>query len=306
MPGKGLLVTGSHRSGSTWVGQTLARAPGVGYIQEPFSLGVRPGLCTIPWRYWFTYVCPENEAAYRPALQRTLAFDYRLGTGLRSLRSPKDAAWMVRDLALCQKHRWTAARPLMKDPIALFSAEWLADTFDLDVIVLIRHPAAFAGSLKRLNWTHDFNHFLRQPLLMRDHLHPFAEEIEAFASKDQDILDQAALLWKIMHHQIQGYQTRRPDWVFIRHEDLSRDPIGGFAHLFERFGLEMTPQVRTHIEGTTRAPAGEVPDGTIHHLQRNSKANIFRWKDRLTPEEITRIRTAVGPVSDAFYTKADW
>ncbi len=60
------------------------------------------------------------------------------------------------------------ATPLVKDPIALFSAEWLAATFDMRVLVMIRHPAAFAASIRRRGWRHRFADFLEQPLLMRD------------------------------------------------------------------------------------------------------------------------------------------
>jgi hypothetical protein len=74
--------------------------------------------------------------------------------------------------------------PLIKDPIALFAAEWLADVFGVRVVVLIRHPAAFAASLKRLNWTHPFGDFLAQPLFMRDLLAPFEEDIRRFAAAE--------------------------------------------------------------------------------------------------------------------------
>ena len=36
-----ILVTGSHRSGTTWAGQMLATAPGIGYIHEPFNCDIR-------------------------------------------------------------------------------------------------------------------------------------------------------------------------------------------------------------------------------------------------------------------------
>ena len=32
-----ILVTGSHRSGSTWVGKMIASHPRVAYVEEPFN-----------------------------------------------------------------------------------------------------------------------------------------------------------------------------------------------------------------------------------------------------------------------------
>ena len=37
--------------------------------------------------------------------------------------------------------------PLIKDPIAIFSADWLADKYDMNVVVLSRHPLGFISSL---------------------------------------------------------------------------------------------------------------------------------------------------------------
>ena len=78
----------------------------------------------------------------------------------------------------------------MKAPLGVFSAGWLASTFDLDVVILIRHPAAVAHSYKRLQWRHPFSDFLRQPKLMEEHLSSFAPQIERYARTEQNLVDQ--------------------------------------------------------------------------------------------------------------------
>ena len=104
-----------------------------------------PGSATRSFPTDFTYVTPETEAAWLPALRDTLAWRYALGPEVRSLRTPRDAARMVRDLAYFESMRRRGARMVMKDPIALFSAEWLSTRFDMPVVVIIRHPAAFVA-----------------------------------------------------------------------------------------------------------------------------------------------------------------
>ena len=141
-----ILVTGSHRSGTGWLGQVLAASPaGVGWIWEPFSILHRPGTCAVEFPYWFPYVTDENGQAYESAVADTLAWRYRPAAELRSLRSPKDAARMARDWYSFSGHRRRGSIPVLKDPIALFSSEWLASRFGMDVAVLIRHPAAFTA-----------------------------------------------------------------------------------------------------------------------------------------------------------------
>src|SRR5436190_552737 len=125
---RSILVTGSHRSGTGWVGQVLAASPAaVGYVWEPFSILHRPGTC--------------------------------------------------------------AAQP----------------------VLLVRHPAAFAASVKRLHLRHPFGDFLAQPLMLRDWLGPFRAELEAFARAEQEIVDQAILLWNVIHHALAAYRARHPD-----------------------------------------------------------------------------------------------
>src|SRR5262249_14420834 len=154
--GRPILVTGAHRSGTTWVGRMLALAPGVAYVHEPFNPRTAAGLSPARFDRYFTVVTSENEARYRPGLERTLSFRYGLGAQLGWLRGTADVARTGRDWYRTERSRLTGARPLMKDPIALLSAEWLVETFDMDAVVLIRHPAAFAASLKRLGWKHSF------------------------------------------------------------------------------------------------------------------------------------------------------
>jgi len=234
-----------------------------------------------------------------------LAFRYRPAAELRVVRTPKDAARLARDWYRSAAYRRRGARPLLKDPIALFSSEWLCDTFDMDVVVLIRHPAAFVHSLVNRGWTHPFDHFLKQPLLMRDLRAPFAVEIERFAAEPQPITDQAILLWNVLHETILRYRQRRPNWLFLRLEDIAHDPEDSFRHMYANLGLNFDEHaantIASHSDSTNPS---EEPDPSS--IKRDSKASVLTWKARLSPEEITRIRVKVEPVAVEFYSDADW
>jgi hypothetical protein len=286
----------------------LAAASHVGYIKEPFHLQHRPGVCSAKFERWFTYITHENATAYESALARTLAFDYDVQAELRALRSPKDVARMARDWGYFSYHRLRHSRPLMKDPIAFFSAEWLAERFGMSVVVIVRHPAAFVSSLSRVGWWYDVRQFLEQPLLMRDVLGPFEEEIRAHAGHEQeDMVAHASLLWKVIYATALRYRDRHPDWLFVRHEDLSRRPTTSFRDLYERLGLPFTPEVETKIESYSglENPA-EAEAGHVHQLRRDSRANIWNWIERLSPAEIEQVRRATAEVADVFYTPGDW
>jgi hypothetical protein len=198
-------------------------------------------------------------------------------------------------------------RPLLKDPIALFSAGWLADNFPLDVVVLIRHPAAFASSLKHLGWVFPFGDLLAQTELMRDWLWPFEEDIRRFSAVEHGIIDQASLLWRISHYVIRHFQHVRPDWTFVRHEDLSREPVAGFERLFDRLDLTMTEAVyRTILACTSPDNPRDSDPGVVHQLQRHSRANVWSWRKRLSADEVRQIRNATEDIARHFYSDADW
>jgi hypothetical protein len=255
-----ILVTGSHRSGSTWVGRTLALSPRVAYIHEPFHVERGRAGDGLPVHRWFTYVCEENGAAFEGAIEHLLDRAARAGAAAGD------------------------ARPLIKDPFAVFSAAWFASRFRTRNVVVIRHPAAFAGSLKATGWTHPFADFLDQPLLMRDHLAASAGRIMRFAREPHDIVDQAALLWSLVYGAVARYQDMFPGWIYVRHEDLTRDPVSEFRHLFAALDLEFTDAMARTIEVRAVAP----------------------WTKRLTAEEIARVRSQVADVSSRFYSDREW
>lgn len=294
-----ILVTGSHRSGSSWVGKTICLSPHVGYINEPFNLDHTPRVCRTRFNHWFTYVCSENEAAYSSAIDDCIHFRYPYSAAFESCTSMRDIAKLARDASQFAWHKMHGRRALVKDPIALFSAEWLATRFDMDVIMLIRHPAAFVGSLKDSQWTHPFSHFVEQPLLMEQHLSGYRDVIEEYAREEKPVIDQAILLWNLIHHMITIFQDTHPEWTFVKHEDLSRDPITEFQAIYRKLGLIFSTRIESAIRASTTADKSR-------HLKRDSKSNIWSWKKRLNEDEIEQVREGTQKIASRYYSDNDW
>lgn len=302
-----ILVTGSHRSGTTWVGKLLARAPGLAYVHEPFNPQRAPGWIGERLPHWYLYVCPENEAAYAPAVERVLRLRYPIGSDLRRVRTPRQVGQSALEWARSLAARTRDDAPLLKDPIALFSSEWLARRFGACVVIMIRHPAAFAGSLKRLGWSFDFRNWAEQDLLLRDLLAPFASEIHAFARTERDIIDQAVLMWNAIHHAIRMFRERHPEWVFVKYEDLAARPLEGFREVAGRLGLPWDRRMEAAVSRySSDRNRGEVPTWLHRSVKRDSRAAARTWLARLTQEERARVRAGTENVAAAFYSEADW
>jgi hypothetical protein len=157
-------------------------------------------------------------------------------------------------------------------------------------VVMIRHPAAFAGSLKVKNWAHPFSHFIAQPLLMNEYLKPFENEIKEFAKTEKNIIDQAALLWKLIYYVVLKYKKFHPEWIYVRHEDLTRNPLDGFRVLYEKLDLDFSEQIAEIIKTCCE----------------NSFAFTHTWKERLTSSEIEYLKSELREISEEFYSEDEW
>lgn len=303
-----ILVTGSIRSGTTWVGRMLCLSRQLGYIHEPFNPSRWPGWAMERFPHELVYVNSENEARYYPVMQDVINMRFPLMHHIREIRDPRHLWRLTRDWQRSLRYSRRKYQPLLKDPDALFSAEWLSRRFDMQVVVLIRHPAGFTSSVKRLNWSLLPSPWVWQEALMRDYLSPFADELHRFKSRtDTDVVDQAVLTWKCLYHVVRLYQERHPEWHFVRLEDLAGDPQRRFRELYNQLGLRWDRHVGTGIEehSTSSNPA-EVLPSRFRTIKRDSRAATSTWSSRLTEEEVSRVYAGVGEVGTYFYSDAEW
>ena len=155
-----ILITGSHRSGTTWVGQIMGKSPWLKYIHEPFNPSKFPNA---PLNSWFQYISKNTtdqnfQQKVRLHLQELNQFSF-----YRFIVDIKKATYFSQLLRFgSQEIKGIYARPLYKDPIAVFSAEWFFESLNAKIIVCIRHPAAFVSSLKNLGWTFNFDELIKQ------------------------------------------------------------------------------------------------------------------------------------------------
>lgn len=304
-----MLVTGIHRSGSTWVGKVFSSAPGVGYIEEPFRRNQRRGIKVDNGQFWCPYFQVRSRYPFQRRLRARLMFHYDTLAALRGISSKRLFARVMADIAHYTWHRLKASRALVKDPTLFFSAEWFAETFDAQVVVLVRHPAAFAESLSRTGpgWRWDFTRFLAQPALLSKFPPCLREEIRDQAAARSPVLEEAALLWRLFYYIAVRYREEYPNWLFLRHEDLCLAPFRMFPTAFRALGLRFGGQAQRFLARTTdaRNPI-DAPGRSTNFQTRNSRAVATKWKSRLSRRQIDSLRGKVESVSRHFYEDSDW
>ncbi len=304
---KPILVTGIHRSGTSWVGRMLNLSGRTAYISEPLNVLHRPGVLDAEIKHWYTYIskalAPQMEAAF----QDTLNLRYKFGKELNSLRSDRDLLRMLRDAFVFFRGRLTRQRPLLKDPFAIFSVPWYSEVLNCDVVIVIRHPAAAVSSLKRLGWNFDFADLLAQEQLMQDWLEPFRADIEFQAGKQSDLISQGALLWRIVYYVASKLALENPKVQIVRHEELSRHPEIEFQKLYAHLELPFSEKARRGIRRATQEKnPSELSMRSIYSTKLDSAANLRNWRKRLSNEEIARIWEITKDVASNYYTDEDW
>jgi len=294
MPKKDILVTGAHRSGTTWVGHVIKEAPGVHYIHEPFNVGIEREYT--PLKHWFEYVFEKTDKKRQKEVRDYLRSFFDNETGVQKNR------WTTNLLnnLLHRKQNRLLKRNLFKDPLAVLSVEWFYKTFNSQVVVLIRHPAAFVASLKVAKWGFGFKDLLDQEDLIENQLNEYEGQIREYCRVKHDIIDQGILLWNVIYSILDKYRSKYgKKWYYVRHEDISLEPLKEFRKMFSYLDLEFTENVRNFIVQSSTA-------NKQSNFKRNSKQNIHTWKERLSPFEIERIKEGAAPLWGNYYQKSDW
>ena len=277
-----------------------------GYVHEPFLPSRSPGWIAEPLPFWFMYITEEIEERYLPALSNVVSMRYPLGASLRRTRTLRHLALHLIESTHSARYRVRRVRPLLKDPLALFSSEWLADRFGMDVVVMIRHPLAFVSSIKRLNWGFDYErHWLGQDLLMRDLLGDRAEEFRGYRG-EVDVVGEGIVMWNAIYDVVARFRDRHPEWHFVVYEDLAADPVPRFRVLYDDLGLTWSGKVAATIERYSKDDnPKEVPTTRRRAVRRNSAAAATTWRERLSPAEVERVSRETAEVACLFYPDPD-
>ncbi|MDS9468937.1 sulfotransferase [Paracoccus sp. MBLB3053] len=291
-----ILVTGCPRSGTTWTGNVIGAAREVFLIYEPFNDDVGARL-RLPER--FMRLTDGNSAPHRQEIDDLIALgrlSRRSALAMRGIAErwrPGEKRYTPGWLAFRRLHSqgqdfFGPRRVCIKDPIAFYSSEWLADTYDAQVIVMVRHPCSVIASYLSLGWESEVEAMLPHPV--PEGFAGLRDEIEARNGPVQDRLTDLILQWKLFTAETLDLQRRRPDWTYILHDDLCLRPLHYFEAIFAKLGLSFTSdiadKVRRESSGTKNAANGKPVQ---HRHERDSRSVIDAWQEKLPGEIAERI-----------------
>lgn len=306
---KPILVTGANRSGTTWVGRMLSFTPELFYVWEPFNPEYPLPLIGHPLNAHYRRLLPDEYAGMRRFIRlKAVEGLVASATGGHSILAKfRKLSEITRTSIGCFSGK---IAPLYKDPIALMSAEWMAIETGARVVITVRHPAAYVNSIRRLGWKTGLKGFVNEPLVLDSLPAELRSQVTAAAEKGSDtdeyVLQEAAIWWNIFYWTVNDYRARHPDWIIVRHEDLSGNYMEEFRELCRKLGLTWTEDVSRRIEEACSSKNVVVQGDVAHSDRQDSAALVKLWQKGLSREDKTVIRKLTEPVSSLFYDDASW
>jgi hypothetical protein len=288
-----VLIVGTPRSGTTWVGQTLGRARDAGYVHEPDGENEAFALKTKLRRPRHLELAPDDEDRRLAQLWAGAFAGGVRGGSLRARLAERyfDAAPRAQRLEARRSGRMPVrlrfalfcAEPLgesrevehvvVKSVHSCLCAEWIAQRFEPTVVVVDRHPLNALASWSEMNQGTDPVEYEHVSAVARRRWSITLPALDA-----PRIARQAAFLG-VLRGGLNEAANRHPKWLRVQHDDLLAAPEASFTRLCDAAGLQFSDASRAYLESANQPGEGYV-------TKRVAGTLAERWKRTLSEDDI--------------------
>lgn len=287
-------LAGSGRSGTTWLGLLLAAPRSSALLYEPlhswyaqFPPDLTPSISDAGDRPYFR--TDAEMLSWKHYIEHILGGSGFTRRTLFAGRRPHDrphALWRA----------LTGKRLVVKEIRSNLMLGWLARTFDLRIVLLVRHPCATVASQASRQWGTKRNVvevLLRQPELVQDHL---KEDLEQLTPAVLDTpVKRLAARWAL-ENRIALEMAARDDRVLtVAYESLVMCPRSELERIFTFLGWDLSKSDWRRVMPRSRKGLNYVvPPAEL----------LGRWKSRLSAQEIADILAVVHSLGIDLYDEA--
>ena len=255
-----IVVAGTARSGTTWLGNLIASQVPCRILFEPFHPELVPEYRGF---HYFQYMRPGTE---NPKFQ---GFAQKVFTG--EIRN----RWIDR-----QNERIFSHVRLVKEIRANLALKWLHDHFpEVPIVLIIRHPCAVVCSRMELGWATDLDikPLLSQPELIEDHLSPYMDLIKNAKTTEE----KHTIIWCVSN-LVPLKQFNAGEVKIVYYENLCTQPENELPDLFEFIGQTYTRSVMDIINQPSQTT--KVTSAVVRGIDK-----IEGWKEKLRPSQIESV-----------------
>lgn len=309
-----VVVVGVPRSGSSWTANVLAATEAAELVREPDNeklsapaIWAKRGLGRFPvlsaddaaskyeglWR-WALSGAPDDS---RLRLARR-AMRGASGDDLENLVSGKTSRALSAAEKLAANPKATSAhsqapasarsslggpraRIVAKSVHAFMATEWLAAKFDIELLVLLRHPANVLASWLDLDLPDADRHLDADERVLERFVKPWK-----LPPAGKTAVERMAWQIGLATCVLEDSASRHPEWQLRTHEFLCTDAESRFGALASALGLEWNDAAAKTIESSDQP-------GTGFEEQRQTSTVSDAWRRRLSPEQIDVLFTVL-------------
>jgi hypothetical protein len=275
-----ICLYASRRSGSTLLMEMIGVNRGVMFSDQPFSVyaASSANINRLPLFPYGQVACPDaqEELLLRAYVQ-----------GLLSGRIRANVPWKF----WSREFHFTNDRICLKITDAKAIADWIDREFDVQTIVLTRHPIAQALSVARNRWLTTGKGFLMNQRFVRqwlnDDLVAYCWQVYGQGSE----LEQRVADWALENLPLLAMLRQRPDWLYVSYEDLIQHPsatvdcLATELQLADRQGMldRMKRPSRSSRRDSSRKALADLydPDAWQQQVDQQQLQQCFRILERL-------------------------
>ena len=289
------------RSGTSWVGRTLAHAEGYSYYREPDNFDHVPEAKPhFPSLY---LGAKDHDEAYSDLIHKVFnreltslfVMKHDLGPVLSVL--PDHLSRLLGRWRLMYFLKEHSVIKLVHSNLVL---DWLERQYpDLKILYLTRHPAGQFASARRLGWEPNPAALLTNEQLVAEFLYPFEDHILSAKSFWQRAGARWGAINYVVHQQKlkQEGESRR---ALVPFEWLCEDPIQRFQETFERLEIPWNKKCDAFLTNSNSSNSD-----TPFSLERDSQLQRIKWKSEVNEDELKECAAFAEPFQLPFYPNFD-
>jgi hypothetical protein len=310
-----LVIAGIPRSGTTWTLEALECDDTLYSLSEPDSEGSRssaiwakrhtgrlpvlaPGERNDPYHLlwaWILAGATETPRLRVAGQMLRLMSPLAKATGLRAIPTLECKRYLrggfspAMSLAgvianhppVCRNPILDDHRLLVKTVHAPLAMDWLATEFEIDVLVLLRHPGSVLASWIALDMNAQYVPFAGTPSVQH------VAETWGVQLPGSDHLER--IIWQIgmLITALEQAAAHHPDWVIRTHEQMCRNPVEEFHRLYSDLGLHWNEKAKNFLVKSDRP-------GTGFRTRRLTAELPDNWKQRLTPHQLAELQRVLA------------
>ena len=260
-----ILLTGSPRSGTTWLGQLLEQYTSQKMVFEPLSLTYCERFKNLGFS-WRQHI-PEDEKwdAAKVEFERLFLGEY-LNPWMLSYTNPQNL-----DQSSFFIFKFVRANLVLPWLIKEFS-------FATKPIHLVRHPFAVSASQIHLAWDKKS----KNEVVLNKFDQQYQEKFQHLLDKEMTPMQHHVLRWCLDNVYLLNHPDRNEKWVTVFYEELFLNPEQEFERMIKEMGLKMDEQriATMNFEEVSTTSFKESPD------LNQKKKQLSKWKTKLNATEI--------------------